>query len=179
MDSYIDSLLKPNDLEYIFSRPKKNCIISLSELIELTKDKKRKDVFRKIQILLPKYRTYISWIHPSKEHVKHDNRQLNKMNMQYIKFFVEYNIKEKRNLPDTKAKKYGLMKKTDFGFCLNNTIRSADHVQEFYTYDKKNVIISSVYGNYETTTSEHFKYGFKLYHTALYRESCTTYVLVI
>ena len=122
-----------------------------------------------------------SWRKSTQEEIDNENYKRNQVRTNLIKFFIEFDVKSipKWGLSDRKAKKYGLIKSCNEVFNLRKIIPSADHTREYITNDKKHIIISSPYTDFDTTREEHFKYGFKKYHRYLYNDHAHTYVLIL
>ena len=122
-----------------------------------------------------------TWRGCTQEEINEENKRIKKVRTNLIKFFIEFNVKSipRWGLSDRKAKKYGYIKsckKETFSFQTSRAFKHLDHDREFTTYDKKHIVISSPY---KETCQEHFKYGFKKYHTYLYKETAQTYYLIL
>ncbi len=109
-----------------------------------------------------------------------ENNRIKLIHANLIKFFIEFDIKSEKDLGIRKALKYNFVKsiKEDFYQQLRKKIPSCDHVRQYITYDKKNIILSSPY-DYADHDEEHFKYNFKKHRNYLYNQPCTTYYLVL
>ena len=166
-------LIKTDDIVKIDNS--RNCKIVLTDLINETIDPTRKKKLTNIMMLLYKYdlkyvRYYgLNAIGNEKKLIKY-KEQLNQKNINHIKFLFMYDIKQSKELCKTKALKYGIPYNI-------NEINTAKHINQFYTYDKKNVIISST--DYIDANNYHSKYGFKKYSYWLYHKDCATFILVI
>ena len=118
----------------------------------------------------------------SEKEIDYHNNEIDKVNKNLIKFFLEFGIKSKKALGYRKALKNGLTMRNSYGEGYINwkgIINSSDHIREYITYDNKNVIISSPYSfGVNSTDEEHFKYKFIKYPNNLYK-NCGTYVLVL
>ena len=107
------------------------------------------------------------------------NKDIRQIRNNLIMFFIEFNVKSHNSRGiDTKARKHGLIKRTET-FNIHELIRSSDHVREYLTFDKKHIILSSPYIDDDRTREEHFRYGFKIYRLHLHHESSYTYYLVL
>lgn len=122
----------------------------------------------------------------TQEEIDNENYKRNQVRTNLIKFFIEFDIKAipKNGLSDRKAKKYGFINSCDdIGFrepFKFQTTSQFDHVREYTTNDKKLIIISSPnYHPHLNPLDPHFKYGFKKYHTYLYKEQADTYYLIL
>jgi len=133
-------------------------------------------------IKLDKYGKYpICWRERAQEEIDKKNEEIKQIRTNMIIFFIEYDIKAipKNGVSSMKAKKNGLIKRRDEGFLLGRIISSSDHVRHYTRNDKKHIIISSPYTDDNTTREEHFKYGFKKYHSSLYNNEAYTYYLIL
>ena len=160
IESYLK--IKPNEIINFINNPPKNIKKMLRHLIPNT-DYNRKE-----------YRM-------TRERLDEYNNEIEEVNKNFIKFCIEFEIKSKKPLGCRKAIKYGFISSMREGFLLQRIMSSADHVKEYITYDKKNIIISSPYDNDEgyCSNKEHLKYNFKRYSRKLYRYDCITYILVL
>ena len=167
-------LIKTDDIVKIDNS--RNCKIVLTNLINETNDTTRKEKLTNIMRLL--YKDDLKYIRyyelkatgNEKKLIKY-KEQLNQKNINYIKFLFRYDIKQSKELCRTKALKFEIPYNI-------NTIPTTKHINQFYTYDKKNVIISST-DNTTDANYYHRKYGFKKYSDWLYHKECATFILVI
>lgn len=161
--NYIESYLtiKPNEIVDFINNPPKNIKKMLRRLIQNT-------TFNR------------ELCNMTREYINKYNNEIKLINKNLIKFYLEFGIKSEQNIGCRKALKYKLISSIKDTFDLKKLIPSCDHVRQFITYNKKNIIISSPYKmkneNYESN-KEHFKYNFKRYTNYLYNTSCITYIL--
>jgi len=134
---------------------------------------------KKYRVMLKSYYTYDEFAHCTQERIDDFNKEIKQININLIKFFIEYDVKAVKDISNRKAYKHGLIQSTKEVFNLWNIIKSSDHVRNFITHDKKHIIISSPYSNLIEIQEEHFKYNFKRYTNNLYNNSSYTYYLIL
>jgi hypothetical protein len=113
------------------------------------------------------------------------NLEIELINSNRIKFFVQFDIKKIRetNISIKKLQKYNLVEpnmNNDGSLYISKNyqrkqIDNDDHVIQYDTYDKKTIIISSPY----IKSNNHIQHGYKLYDKPLYNTSCYTYYIII
>ena len=81
----------------------------------------------------------------TREYINKYNNEIKLINKNLIKFYLEFGIKSEQNIGCRKALKYKLISSIKDTFDLKKLIPSCDHIRQFITYDKKNIIISSPY----------------------------------
>ena len=112
------------------------------------------------------------------EFIKRHNKEIESINENRIKFFMEFNIEKKKNrLPANKEKwyikEYKITEHRDISL-----LSFIDHPEIFITNNKNHIVISSHYGGTETE-HKHIEAGFKKYNKTLYNNDCTTYFIII
>lgn len=157
IESYL--IIKPNEIVNFVNNPPKNIQKMLKPLLKNT-DYNRK-LYRK-----------------TKEKIDEYNNERDAINKNFIKFCIEFEIKSQKYIGCRKALKYELISSIKDSVDFKKIIPSCDHVREFITHDKKNIIISCPYNyNEKYTNEQHFKYNFKRYQNYLYNKDCFTYIL--